>query len=80
MTPLLLVAAEGGGIRAAYWTAAVLDKLAAVERGAKSGTPESVGSPSAGCGAGQILLASGAVSYTHLDVYKRQDLDTLWLL
>lgn len=42
-TPLLMVAAPGGGIRAAYWTASVLDKLAAE-------------SP---CGRGNVFMISG---------------------
>lgn len=43
LRPLVMVAAEGGGVRAAYWTAAVIDALA----------------NEAGCAAGAIVIASG---------------------
>lgn len=43
--PMVLVAAEGGGIRATYWTAAALDQLAAIGNG---------------CGAGTAFFSAGA--------------------
>jgi hypothetical protein len=49
--PLFLLAAEGGGVRAAYWTASVIDRLEMVPT---SGPPER-----SRCGAGQVFLATG---------------------
>jgi len=43
--PMLMLAAEGGGIRAAYWTAATLSKIRAA---------------GAGCGAHSALMSAGA--------------------
>lgn len=45
--PMLLVAAEGGGIRAAYWAAAALETL-----GDEAGAAQ-------GCGLASVILASG---------------------
>ncbi|MEU0092262.1 hypothetical protein [Kribbella sp. NPDC006257] len=43
--PMLMLAAEGGGIRAAYWTAATLSKI---------------GAAGAGCGGHSALMSAGA--------------------
>lgn len=49
-TPLVLVSASGGGIRAAYWTAAVLNRLAPPTRSAGS------------CGPAQKVFAASGTS------------------
>lgn len=46
LRPMLLVAAEGGGIRASYWTVSALSQIE--------------GSSSQGCGRGATLLSGGA--------------------
>ena len=45
--PLILYAAEGGGIRAAYWTASAVDRLAR-SRSAAAGAPSCPAEPAAG--------------------------------
>jgi hypothetical protein len=52
--PMLLVAAEGGGIRAAYWSAAALERIAATGPSTRPGS--STASP---CGARATLLSTG---------------------
>ncbi|MGB5953066.1 MAG: hypothetical protein WBG57_11225, partial [Ornithinimicrobium sp.] len=54
--PMLMVAAEGGGIRAAYWTSATLDVLKAVTTdAAATGDAPAV----TGCGLDSVIIASG---------------------
>ena len=50
--PLLLMAAEGGGARAAYWTASIIDRLE------QAPTAPTAGGRSP-CGAEQVFLATG---------------------
>ena len=51
--PMLLVASEGGGMRATYWTAATLQALSTGQAGSE---PEAA----VGCGARSTLFAAGA--------------------
>lgn len=56
--PMLLIAAEGGGIRAAYWTTAVLDRLAA-ELPATPGCASTLFSAGASGGAVGLTVRQG---------------------
>jgi hypothetical protein len=61
LRPMLLVAAEGGGIRATYWTVAAL-QLMAKQRLTTVGSvpPPPASTEAAGCGARATLLSGGA--------------------
>ncbi len=57
LRPMFLVAAEGGGIRAAYWSAAAMDLLSGAAAVTESGVDWQAGDPSA---CSRPLLAGGA--------------------
>lgn len=58
LRPMLLLAAEGGGVRASYWTAASLDLLAGRPLGDDGWGPRARGELA--CGAASTLLSGGA--------------------
>ncbi len=60
--PLLLYAAEGGGIRAAYWTALGVDRIATQARGANAGTLCGGAFLSSGASGGAVGLTIASVT------------------
>ncbi|MBT2529540.1 hypothetical protein J7E91_30135 [Streptomyces sp. ISL-99] len=65
-TPLVLVSASGGGIRAAYWTASVLDRLAPPEQSSTCGPADKLFVAS-GTSGGAVGLVGYSTSFDGLD-------------
>ncbi|GAA1138955.1 hypothetical protein GCM10009583_05790 [Ornithinicoccus hortensis] len=60
LRPMLLVAAEGGGVRGAYWTAAGLDVLSGRQMTSDGGSWLAPATGDGACGARSTLLSGGA--------------------
>lgn len=60
LRPMVLIAAEGGGVRGAYWTAAGLDVLSGRQMTSDGGQWLAPATGDAACGARSTLLSGGA--------------------
>lgn len=73
--PLVLVAAPGGGIRAAYWTAVALDQIALIDRECAKGAIFAISGVSGGSVGATTWLRAQAVGTSGADEIRRMSRD-----